>query len=104
MNLREHIERKLRQALAPAHLEVHDESHMHAVPAGAQSHFKVVVVSEAFQGLPLIQQHRRINELLAEELAGPIHALALHTYTPEQWAARGSAPASPPCQGGSKAG
>ena len=75
----QNIERKLQAAFSPLHLEVIDESHMHSVPEGAQSHFKVVVVSDAFDGEKLIARHRRINEILNEELAEGMHALAMHT-------------------------
>ena len=101
--MRETIHDKLVDALAPAALEVIDESHMHAVPKGAESHFKVVVVTDRFEGVPLVQRHRRVNEVLKDELAGKIHALSVHAYTTAQWTARGEViPASPPCRGGSK--
>jgi len=103
MNRQQNIEQKLRQALSPVHLEVIDETHMHSVPEDAQSHFKVIVVAEPFVGKSLIQRHRLINSTLAEELQGGIHALALHTMTPEEWFEKnGAAPESPPCMGGSK--
>jgi len=90
-------------ALSPVRLDVIDESHRHNVPAGGESHFKLVVVSSAFEGEGLVARHRRLNRLLAEQLAGPVHALGLHTHTPEEWAARGeSVPVSPPCRGGSR--
>jgi BolA protein len=101
--IQETIQQKLQQAFAPIHLEVINESHMHNVPEGSESHFKVVVVSEAFEGEKLIARHRRVNQVLSEELAGGIHALALHTLTPEDWFNRGGTVAdSPPCLGGSK--
>ena len=104
MSVREQIEAKLRDNFAPLHLEVADESHMHSVPEGAESHFRVVLVTEQFVGRPLVQRHRAVNQTLAAELAGQIHALALHTMTPEEWFAKGgAAPESPPCLGGSKA-
>jgi len=99
------IEDKLNAALQPTHLEVLDESHMHSVPAGAESHFKVTLVTEQFTDLSLIKQHRMINAVLKEELAGKIHALALHTYSPSQLTDRGApAPESPLCRGGSGKG
>ena len=99
------IQQKLQQALSPIHLEVINESHMHNVPEGSESHFKVVVVSEAFEGEKLIARHRQVNQVLSEELAGGIHALALHTMTPEDWFNRGgTVEDSPPCLGGSKQG
>jgi BolA protein len=86
------------------HLEVVDESHMHSVPPGAESHFRILVVSERFQGQGLVARHRTLNQLLHEELQGGLHALALHTWTPEEWFDKGgAAPESPPCLGGSKA-
>jgi BolA protein len=104
MSVQQTITDKLRDALAPDYLDVLNESHMHNVPAGSESHFKVVAVAECFEGKPLIQRHRLINAALAEELAGKIHALALHTMTPAEWAARGERVAdSPECRGGSKA-
>jgi BolA protein len=95
------IETKLADALAPLHLEVTNESGNHNVPAGSESHFRVVVVAAAFEGKPLLARHRQVNAVLARELASPIHALALHTYTESEWRARfGAAPMSPPCLGG----
>ncbi|MES9832461.1 MAG: BolA/IbaG family iron-sulfur metabolism protein [Candidatus Thiodiazotropha sp. LLP2] len=100
------IEKKLQENFSPLHLEVIDESHNHSVPKGAESHFKVVLVSEAFDGEKLIQRHRRVNKVLAEELSeGGVHALALHTLTPEDWFNHGgTVPNSPECLGGSKQG
>ena len=105
MNIAQGIEHKLRQQLAPQHLEVHNESHGHRVPAGSESHFKVVVVSEQFEGQRLLARHRLINSLLAEELAGPVHALALHTYSPAEWQHNQQRiPQSPACRGGGNEG
>lgn len=99
MQLQTHIEQKLWEALAPSHLEVINESHMHRTEPGAESHFKVIVVSECFAGERLLVRHRRINALLAEELASTLHALALHTYTDAEWQAREGAPRTPSCVG-----
>ncbi|RME34144.1 MAG: BolA family transcriptional regulator [Gammaproteobacteria bacterium] len=88
--------------LEPVHLEVINESHGHNVPAGSETHFRVVVVSRAFEGLRPVARHRRVYELLAGELAGPVHALALQTHTPEEWAHGGRVAESPPCLGGGK--
>jgi BolA protein len=102
MSRLERIEALVRKAYDPMHLEIQDESHMHSVPEGAESHFKVLVVSERFAGEIPVARHRGINRLLAEEFAGGLHALALHAWTPEEWHRRGGAPQSPPCLGGSK--
>ena len=86
------------------HLDVVNESGSHNVAPGSETHFKVVLVSEAFQGESRLARHRRVHATLADELAGEVHALAVHTYTPEEWRARfGDAPMSPDCRGG-KAG
>jgi BolA protein len=95
------IERKLAQRFAPDHLDVINESAKHNVPPGSETHFKVVLVASGFEGLRLLARHRLVNEALADELAGGVHALAIHTYTEPEWRARfGAAPMSPPCLGG----
>lgn len=102
MNRQEQIEQKLRGAFALTHLRVENESHGHNVPAGSETHFKVVIVSPAFAGLSLVKRHQAVYAQLREQLAGGVHALALHTYTDEEWAQREGAPDSPACRGGSK--
>ncbi|KAM6910596.1 bolA-like protein 1 [Xenentodon cancila] len=96
------IRAKLAEALKPNHLEVHNESHMHAVPPGSESHFRVLVVSAQFEGLPLIQRHRLVNEALKQELSSCVHALAVQAKTPQQWESDATLAKSPPCLGGSK--
>ena len=96
------IETRLVDALSPEFLEVVNESGNHNVPAGSESHFKVTVVAATFEGRRLIERHRLINELLAPQLAGEVHAVAMHTYTAAEWQARfGAIPDSPLCRGGS---
>ena len=99
MNIQKTIEEKLAARFDPPHLAVINESHQHNVPDGSESHFKVVLVSTAFEGKNLVAQHRMVYELLFEELQSQVHALALHTYTPAAWNA-GAAPTSPECMGG----
>ena len=89
MSMKQTIESKLGEALTPAHLVVKDESHMHNVPDGAESHFNVFVVADAFEGKRLVARHQAVYAVLKEELAGRIHALALKTITPAEWAAQG---------------
>ncbi|WGL17486.1 BolA/IbaG family iron-sulfur metabolism protein [Microbulbifer bruguierae] len=100
MTLADQIQQKLSDAFSPSHIEVDCESHMHNVPAGSEMHFRVVLVTEAFSGLRKVQRHQQVYGALAEEMAGPIHALALHLFSEEEWA--GQAPDSPQCMGGSK--
>ena len=90
------------QALDPTHVELVNESHMHSVPPGSESHFKAVLVSARFEGLNAVKRHQAVYAALGE-LMQRIHALALHTYTPAEWQQRQQAPASPNCLGGSKA-
>lgn len=97
------IETAVTAALKPSFIQLEDESHKHSVPEGAESHFKLVCVSEAFAGLMPVRRHQKIYAELQSELDGGLHALALHLYTPEEWAAQQQAPASPDCKGGSKA-
>lgn len=103
MSIQSTIEDKLAKGVNAMHLEVVNESNNHNVPPGSESHFKVVLVSNDFDGQTLIARHRVINKLLEDELKDAIHALALHTYTESEWRERhGEAPMSPPCRGGSK--
>ena len=80
------IRRKLEAAFAPAALEIENESHLHGGHAGSpgtgHSHFRVRIISEAFRGKSRVACHRAVNEVLADELKGAIHALALTTLTP----------------------
>ena len=82
------IEEKLTQALAPSHIEIVDESHLHAGHAGARGgggHYAVTIVSDAFAGLGPAQRHRLVYKALAAAMNREIHALALKTLTPEEW-------------------
>lgn len=97
------IEQKLSQELSPQHLEVINESNNHSVPANSETHFKVILVSGIFEGVRKVARHQKIYAVLADELAGGVHALAIHAYTEPEWQqATGAAPASPKCAGGSK--
>ena len=104
MSVQREIERQLEQRLSPVYLDVVNESHQHSVPANSETHFKVTLVSAQFEGLRQVARHQRVYAELAELLAGPVHALALHTYTGREWHDRQElAPTSPECRGGSKA-
>lgn len=82
------IKDKLTGRLAPTFIKVDDESHLHAGHAGAppegESHFRLLIVSEVFDGLTIVARHRLVNETLKEELAGPVHALAMRTLSPAE--------------------
>ena len=102
MGVEADIRAKLLTAFDPVHLDVANESHMHNVPPGSESHFKLVIASERFEGKRLLGRHRLVNRTLADELAGPVHALAIHAVTPDEWfRTAGASPDSPLCRGGS---
>ncbi len=102
MSIQATIEEKLTSEFDTDYLQVDNESHMHNVAPGSESHFKVTIVSDRFRDQMLIKRHRMVNKTLQQELQ-QIHALALHTMTPEEWQARGGAVAdSPKCHGGGK--
>ena len=88
MSVEEIIRRKITDRLAPRRLEIKDESHLHAGHAGAreggESHFRILVVSDRFEGLTPVARQRLVNDVLREELSGPIHALAMKTQTPDE--------------------
>ncbi|RCN50036.1 putative protein BolA [Ancylostoma caninum] len=93
------LRRKLEDTFSPSHLEIVCESHMHNVPKGSEKHFRVQIVSEKFEGCPVIQRHRMVNSCLAEELAGPVHALRIDAIPPSKWVGQKTHP-SPACRGG----
>ena len=87
------IHKKLTRALAPESLEIVDESARHAGHSGArpegETHFRVRIVSAAFDGQSRVERQRKIYDALADEIAGGVHALALTTLTPEEAKTRG---------------
>jgi BolA family transcriptional regulator, general stress-responsive regulator len=86
MKTQDTITKKLREAFSPESLEVMDESHLHEGHAGhrvgGQTHFRIHIVSPAFKGKSRIERHRMINTTLSAELAGSVHALAIHAQAP----------------------
>ena len=102
MSMQSTIEQKLAGEFETEHLQVENESHLHNVAPGSESHFKVTIVSHNFDDLMLIKRHRLVNQALQQELQ-QIHALALHTLTPQEWRERaGEVADSPRCRGGGK--
>ncbi|GMR49176.1 hypothetical protein PMAYCL1PPCAC_19371, partial [Pristionchus mayeri] len=95
------IREKLQARFESSHISVACESHLHNVPRGAEMHFLVQVVSEAFEGKTVLQRHRLVNECLAQELREGVHALRIDAVPTSKWT--GEAPIeSPKCLGGSK--
>jgi BolA protein len=104
MTVQQEIERELIDVFAPKYLDIANESDQHSVPRDSETHFRVVLVTEAFEGTRKVARHQQVYAALSAQLAGPVHALALHTYSPLEWQQRQQeAPASPECLGGSKA-
>jgi len=105
MSIHQDLEQQLQAVFSPQFLQLENESHLHGGPSRdpgriRESHFRAVIVSDQFVGKRLIQQHQLVYAALGT-LMPLIHALALHTYTPQEWAVRqGQAPASPPCPKG----
>jgi stress-induced morphogen len=96
------INAKLAAVFAPEHLAVTNESHMHSVPPESETHFKVVLVSAEFAARRQVQRHQLVYAALAHELQSGVHALALHTFSPQEWREAEAVPVSPQCLGGSK--
>ena len=93
---------KLTQSFSLDYLEVVDESGQHNVPPGSESHFKVIIVATEFEQLRLVKRHQAVYAALSELMKDGIHALALHTLSPQEWRDQESrVPESPPCLGGS---
>ncbi|MBK8971482.1 MAG: BolA family transcriptional regulator [Hahellaceae bacterium] len=96
------LTQRLTQQFSPQVLQVENESHRHSVPPGSETHFKVVLVCDQFEGLRQVQRHQKIYQALASLMPSPVHALALHTFAPSEWKEQPEVPASPNCMGGSK--
>jgi stress-induced morphogen len=106
-SVRENLETILRDKLTPEHLEVVNESHMHSVAKDSETHFKVVVVSPLFEGVAAVKRHQLVYSALGDMMLkkpaqGGIHALAITSRTPAEWAASPEANVSPLCAGKGK--
>ena len=107
MSVQENVEAILRDKLTPEHLEVVNESHMHSVAKGSETHFKVIVVSPIFEGVSAVKRHQLVYGALGEMMSkkpsqGGIHALAITSRTPAEWADSPAANVSPLCASKSK--
>ncbi|WP_386695665.1 BolA family protein [Lonepinella sp. MS14435] len=100
MSKQQELEKRLIAEFQPHFVKIENESYMHSSGKGANSHFKIVLVSDKFNSIRQVARHRLIYQLLAQDLANGIHALALHTYTPTEWQnLQGNYPKSPNCAG-----
>ncbi|KZZ58644.1 transcriptional regulator BolA [Oleiphilus sp. HI0125] len=102
-------EKKLKTSLAEAfnidYMLLENESHMHSVPENSETHFKLVLVSDDFDGKRKVARHQAVYSAVNTEMQSGLHALALHLYTNTEWAELDNKQlASPNCMGGSKKG
>jgi len=100
MSVAQTIEQRVKDSFTVEYFELLNESHQHAGPA-TESHFKLTVVAPEFEGLRLVQRHQKVYALIQELMQnGPLHALSLHLFSPEEWQKRGGEVAeSPNCRG-----
>ena len=103
-NRAQRIQNLLSENLQPVHMEIENESHMHSVPPNSETHFKVLVVAQVFEGLSRIDRQRKINDLLKTELQTGLHALTQRLLSPSEWEKQKASInfESPECVGGSK--
>jgi BolA family transcriptional regulator, general stress-responsive regulator len=101
VNVQQRIEQKLTETLQPSLLNVVNESPLHNVPPGSESHFRVLIVSQLFEHKSLVQRHRMVYAALGDEMHSVIHALAITPKTDAEWKTNDSAIGSPSCLGGS---
>ena len=93
----------LEQNFTIQHMVLENESHMHSVPENSETHFKLVLVTPDFNGKRKVARHQQVYALVSGLMEEGLHALALHTFTPDEWAGQQSESfASPNCMGGSK--
>lgn len=93
MQIESRMREKLLDAFSPIELQIHNESHKHAGHAGirglpqtGETHFDIVIVADAFKGRSRVERHRMVNSVLADELAGPVHALSIRAKSPDETA------------------
>ena len=99
--IQQELEARLRAALMPTHLEVVNESGMHSVPEGSESHFNVLIVAGAFREQSRVERQRAVYAAVSELLATKVHAFTMKALTPEEWTGTsGGLRASPDCRGG----
>lgn len=99
--MQQQIQSGLSEALSPQHLEVINESHMHRVPPNSETHFRVIIASDAFDGLKRVRRHQLIYSHLKGPLEAGVHALAIEAHTVNEWEQIGAPQLkSPPCRGG----
>ena len=102
MKLETLLKNSLATALNPSALELENESHGHNVPKHSETHFRLVIVSEYFDGLSRVKRHQLVYKAADDALKQGVHALAMQCFTESEWAESPSRLTSPPCKGGMK--
>jgi BolA protein len=103
MERQQQLEALIKANFTSDYVDLVNESHMHSVPKNSETHFKLTLVTKDFEGVNKVKRHQRIYSLVNPLMEQGLHALALHTYTPDEWQAiNETSPASPNCKGGSK--
>lgn len=100
MTVEDRIIEAIKQDLCPAYLDVVNESGSHNVPPGSETHFKIVLVTDKFDGVSRVKRHQMVYSVLSVELESGIHALAMHLHTSNEWESMSQVHASPNCLGG----
>jgi stress-induced morphogen len=100
MTRSQRIESQLQGALCPLQLQIENESSQHSVPPGSETHFKVLIVCEKFEGLNRVDRQRQVYGLLDAEFKSGLHALTVRALSPSEWEKQGADNfISPNCQG-----
>ena len=99
MEVEDQIREKIESLIQPSYMKLVNESFKHSVPANSETHFNLTAVSDYFNGLSKVARHQKIYKLLEDDLAGPIHALSLHLFTPEEWKTEPGNLETPDCAG-----
>ena len=94
------LQQSLIKSLNPIFLDLENESHGHNVPKNSETHFRLVIVSEAFEGLSRVKRHQLVYKAANPMLKQGIHALAMQCFTEPEWAESPEQFKSPPCKGG----
>lgn len=102
MKLETLLKNSLATALNPSVLELENESHGHNVPKHSETHFRLVIVSEHFDGLSRVKRHQLVYKAADDALKQGVHALAMQCFTESEWAESPARLTSPPCKGGMK--
>tara|TARA_E500000178_G_C16768247_1_gene637925 strand:+ start:508 stop:816 length:309 start_codon:yes stop_codon:yes gene_type:complete len=101
MSIAEILESSLTEKLKPSFLDILNESNLHNVPIGSESHFRILIVSDRFENLNVVKRHKMVYQVCKIAIKSGIHALAMQCFTEEEWKLNPKKNESPTCLGGS---